>query len=469
MSNLRARLLRVLLAIGLSFALWAFVSFSQNPEATVTFSEVPLQTVGLQEGLVIVDVNGLPTLSLPLIDITLSTDQQQLAQLRPVDVRAVVDLSGRGPGEQLVPVNVQPTRSNLSFTVPENGVQPAIVPIRLEALRNRAVPIQLDVRGNLPFSFERGEPTISSGGTSVTTAEVAGPQSRVERVASLLAVANIEQLRATYLAPLTLTAVDAAGEEVDGLRITPATITVEIPINPVVGLKLVPVAPAIVGQPAPGFVVTSVTVEPPLIALTGSSGPLDDVEQLRTAPVNLDGANADLVRSVDIIFPDDTSPRVNEPDVVRVTVRVAPVALPFQVTLPAAVNLVGLGAGLQSGVNPQVITVTLNGSSGALSSLSQAQLRAAVDVSGLGPGTYQLPVSIDLPEGVSLAGAAPEVTVNLRFPPAPTGTPEPTDTPERPTATGEPTPTTEPPTPTTEPPTPTPTTEPATVTPSPNP
>jgi len=95
MSTLRARLVRVLLAIGLSFALWAFVSFSQNPEDSITFSDVPLQTVGLQDGLVIVDANGLPTLALPTVDITLRTDQQQLATLRPVDVRAIVDLSGR--------------------------------------------------------------------------------------------------------------------------------------------------------------------------------------------------------------------------------------------------------------------------------------------------------------------------------------------------------------------------------------
>jgi YbbR domain-containing protein len=464
MSTLRARLVRVLLAIGLSFALWAFVSFSQNPEDSITFSDVPLQTVGLQDGLVIVDANGLPTLALPTVDITLRTDQQQLATLRPVDVRAIVDLSGRGAGEHQVPVNVQPTRSNLSFTVLGSGVEPAIVSIRLEALRSQATPIQLDVRGNLPFSFERGEPRISFGGQAVSAVEVEGPQSRVERVAAVLAVANIEQLRATYLAPLTLTAVDSAGQEVEGLRITPATVTVEIPINPVVGLKLVPVVPAVVGQPAPGFAVAGVTVEPPLIAVTGGSGLLDAVSQLSTAALDLAGARADVTRAVPIVFPENISRSENEPDVVRVSVRVVPVDLPFQVTLPAAVSLSGLGAGLQATLTPQVVTITFTGSSAALDAFSQTPLRASVDVSGLGPGTYQLPAIVTLPENVSLAGEAPEVTVSLRFPPAPTSppstsTPEPTDTAERPSPTGEPaspTPTPEPPTSTPEPPTPTP-------------
>lgn len=447
MSNLRATLLRVSLAAGLSFALWAFVSFSQNPEATITFSDVPLQAVGLEPGLLIVDANGLPSQALPSVDITLSTDQQQLARLRPVDVRAVAELSGLGSGEHIVPVNVQPTRANISFTVPEGGAEPSVVPIRLEQLSAREVPIDLEVRGNLPFSFERGAPRISFGGEQIDAVRVEGPQSRVERVVGARASANIEQLRATYLGPVSLVAIDAGGQPVEGVGVSPATVTVEIPINPVVGLKLVPVQPAIVGLPAPGFEVTGVLVEPPLIALAGSSGPLDDVEALDTAPVNIGDARATVVRSVEIVFPDNTSPRPGEPDTARVTVRIAPIALPFQVELPVAVTLTGLGPGLQFSVSPQVITATLSGTSDALAGASQAPPRATVDVSGLGPGGYSLPVAIELPPGVALVGDPPQVQVALRFPPTPTeAPPDATDTPE-PGATDTPEPAQEPPSP----------------------
>jgi len=118
-----------------------------------------------------------------------------------------------------------------------------------------------------------------------------------------------------------------------------------------------------------------------------------------------------------------------------------------------------------------VVTTTLTGTSAALVGLGQAQLRATVDVNGLGPGTYDLPVSVALPPGVSLVGDPQRVQVTLRLPPAPTatpvaptptgslaptGSPGPTDTPERPTETAEPptsTPTAppQPPTPTPEP------------------
>jgi YbbR domain-containing protein len=468
MSNLRTSLMRIFLAVGLSFALWAFVSLSENPEATVTFSDVPLQAVGLEPGLVIVDPNGLPTQALPPVDITLSTDQQQSTRLRPVDVRAVVDLGGLGFGDHIIPVNVQATRANLSFNVPEDGVEPSAVPIRLEQLSEHQVPLDLEVRGNLPFSFERGDPSVTFGGQQIESVRIDGPESRVERVVSARASANIEQLRATYLGPVTLVPVDAAGVPVEGVTVSPATVTVEIPINPVVGLKLVPVQPVVVGLPAAGYEVTGVRIEPPLIALTGSSGPLDAVDALTTAAVEIGGARETVVRSAEIIFPENTAPRPGESEQARITVEIAPLAMPFQVELPVAVALTGLGPGLQFSVNPQIVTVALSGSSGAIAALSQSPPRATVDVSGLDPGGYRLPVNLALPQGVTLVGDPPAVQVTLRAPATPTEAPEATVTaaPAGPSPTpgpAGPSPTAGPaePTPTPEPPEPTPTGGPA--------
>lgn len=448
MSSIRATLLRVALALGLSFAMWAFVSFSQNPEETVTFPEIPLETTGLADGLVLVDSNGLPSSSLPLVSVSLRTDSEQLASLRPVDFRAIADLTGLGSGEHIVPVNVRTTRSNISFELVAGGVEPSAVPIRLEQQSSKQVPIDVEVRGNLPFSFESGTPRVTSGGSPIESVEVTGPQSRTERVAGARADANIEQLRATYLAPLTLTAIDAAGQAIEGVRLDPGTVTVQIPINPVVGLKLVPIEPAIAGLPGAGYEVRGVLVEPPLIALTGSSGSLDAVEVLATGPVNIAGATGDVVRTVQILFPQNTAPRPGEPASARVTVQVDPLSLPFQAQLPAQVSLAGVGAGLSASVSPQVLIVTLTGTSESLAGLAQAPLRASVDAGGLGPGAYTLAAAVQLPDGVTLVGDPPTVQVTLRAPQATPTPAAPDEGDDAPTPTpgeeGAPTPTAEP-------------------------
>ncbi len=427
MTTLRASLLRIMLALSLSFAIWAFVSFSQNPEETVTFPDMMITTDSLDAGLVIVDSNGLPNQALPTVNVTLRTDRQQLTALRPTDIRVVTDLKGLGPGEHIVPVSVQGTRSNVSFQPVPSGLEPAAVTIRLEQLSTQQIPVKVEVQGNLPFSFERGEPTVSRAGVSLTTVQVLGPQSRVARVTVVQATANIEQLRATYLTALSLEAIDAGGQTIEGVRLDPTTVTVQIPINPVVGLKLVPVTPIIVGLPAAGYEVRSVVVEPPLIALAGSSGPLDTIEVLTTTALDLNDARATLSRVVTVNFPAGTSPRTGEPNAVRVTVRIAPLALPFQLQLPAQITVTGMGAGLTVVANTPFVNLTVTGSTEMLAGLAQTPLPATVDVSGLGAGSYTLPVKATLPKGFRLVGDPPTVQVTLALPVATSTLPPPTE------------------------------------------
>ncbi|WP_202976757.1 YbbR-like domain-containing protein [Candidatus Oscillochloris fontis] len=426
MTSLRSTVLRALLAFGLSFALWAFVSFSQNPEELVPFEGLTPQVVGLHSNLVIVDANGMPNVTLPTINVTLRTDRNQRTELRPVDIRTVVDLSGFDAGEHIVPINVQATRSTISFTLPNDGVSPSAIPIRLERLISHTVPIDLKVVGNLPFSFERGEAQISAAGQAIDRVTVSGPQNRVERVVGVQTTANVEQLRASYQAPLGLTAVDANGQVVDGVQMNPSTVNVRIPITSVVGLKLVPVQASIAGLPDAGYTITGVKIDPPLIALTGSSGPLDAVAVLLTEEIDIQGAYTPLVRQADIIFPAGTSPQVGEPTSVQVTILIAPISQSFQVVLPAEVQLINIGNGLLASATPVVVSLDLTGSSALLNQLAQQTLVARVDLGGLGPGSYELPVLINLPSGVQLVGVPPSVTVVVRIPTvSPTETPLP--------------------------------------------
>lgn len=429
MNGVRSIVLRAFLAFGLSFALWLFVSFSENPEETARFEDLTLQIVGLAEDMVIVDANGLPTTSFPSVDVTLRTDRRQRSELRPVDIRVVADLSNLGPGDHLVPINVQPTRSNLSFSVPAGGIEPSAIDIRIEPVETVTVPIRLEIVGSPPFSFERGDPEIRYNGNLIDTVTVSGPQSRVVRVAAVRTVANIAQLRASYVAPLNLTPVDNNNQSVEGVQVRPATVTVVIPINPVVGLRLVPVSPIIIGSPAPGFAVTDIKVDPPLITLTGSSGPLDAINLLQTEAIDIANARETVVRIVPLIIPTGTSPAQGESNAVRVTVEITPITLPFQVRLPVKIVIDGLENGLLVTVSPEVVEITFAGTSTQLNALAAMPLEATINVSGLAPGAYQFPVQPLLPDGVSIVGEAPTVTVVIIPEPTPTSTPSPSPEP----------------------------------------
>lgn len=76
------------------------------------------------------------------------------------------------------------------------------------------------------------------------------------------------------------------------------------------------------------------------------------------------------------------------------------------------VTIRNAGAGVQAVVVPSRTTVTLRGSREELSALQDNEVLALVDLTGLGPGQYRLPVHVDVPSTVQLAKTSPE-TVNV--------------------------------------------------------
>jgi YbbR domain-containing protein len=450
---LRSTGLRLVLALGLGFSLWVFVSYSVNPDRRIPFDNVPVIIEGLSPGLLVVDKEGLRTSPQP-VDVTVEADAATFQEVRASDLHAFVDLQGLGPGEHAIPINVRTTRPSigrLSFSI-----DPEFLPIRIEQEVTKTVPITVEVAGIVPFSYEQGKPSTTFNNRLVTEVVVRGPQSRVDRVVLTQAIANIDRLTANYRSPRPLEALAANGEPVEGVEIEPQSILVEVPIISSAGIKRVPVVPQVSGDPASGFIVNGVSVEPRFVDLTGSTGPLERVQSITTLDVSVNGASQTFSQTIALDTPPNTILRADQPTNAVVTVEIAPIDRSFQVTLPVPVRVVNVDDGLQVSFNPTVVNITLSGPATRLEALDAGSLQAVISGRELDPGTHTVVPTIALPEGITLVGEGPRVTLSLLPPPTPTPTPEPTpsDVPPTdvpPTETPEPTPV--PPTPTALPPT----------------
>jgi YbbR domain-containing protein len=420
---LRSTGLRLALAIGLGLALWVFVTYTRNPDLNTSFDSVPVNITGLSPGLVVVDNDGMPRNSLPPVKVTVEADADTLKNVQQSTLQAYVDLSGLGPGEHQAEVLVAPNRQDLKRL--SYSVEPVFLPVRIDQEITRTVPLTVEVSGIVPFSFERGQAQATVQGRQVTSADVRGPQSRVDLVKLVRATANIDRITANYNSSRPLEAIGDDGSVVDGVTVYPTSVIVQVPITSSAGIKRVPVVPQVSGRPASGYIVTGVSVEPQFVRLTGSSGPLDSVMSISTAGVDIGEATRTISRSVPLQPPANTGLASGEPDTAIVTVQIAAIARPFQVRLPATVQAVDVPSGLLVSLSPQVVQVTLVGTIAPLAAVDQSALEGTVSLRGLGPGTYTIVPSFKLPAQVSLAEPTPKVTVVLRVPPSPT----PVDTP----------------------------------------
>ncbi|HEU5099226.1 MAG TPA: CdaR family protein [Roseiflexaceae bacterium] len=432
MSSLRLQGLRLLLSIGLAFALWIFVSYTQNPDQRSAFEGVPVDIDGLAPGLLVVDKEGLPKTNRPTVDISVEGDEATIQTVRQSDLRAFVDLSGLAAGEHSnVPVIVERNRSGLARLTLTSD--PAFLSFRLEQEITRTVPLTVEVTGSVPFSFEKGQPSLTQDGRPLNSVLVRGPQSRVERVSLARVVADIDRLTANYSSTRSVELLSQDGEVIAGVTAEPASANVLVPIASSAGIKRVPVVPRLVGTPGNGQIVSSVSVDPQFVQLTGGSDALNGIERIETFDVDIAGATRAISRTVGLRVPANTSLASGEPIEATVLVQVQSIGRPFQLTLPAPIQVTDPPNGLLVSLSPTSVQVKLAGDAAALGAFDPGTLQGTVSARSLSEGSYAVAPNFQLPPGITLAEPPPKVTVTLRRPPTPQPTePSATETPEAP-------------------------------------
>lgn len=177
--------------------------------------------------------------------------------------------------------------------------------------------------------------------------------------------------------------------------------------------KTVTVAPSIEGQPAPGYFIERVVVDPPEVEVIGPESALRQLTTAVTEPVELDGATATVAETVTVGVP-ESSARLRTPRTARVTVNIAPVRSERTMS-GVPVRMRNLRAALSARATPTSVTVTVRGADDILQAVTTDDLHAAVDLSGLGPGRYTLDVRMSTPRVIGFVRVVPpQVLIVIR-------------------------------------------------------
>jgi YbbR domain-containing protein len=181
------------------------------------------------------------------------------------------------------------------------------------------------------------------------------------------------------------------------------------------GSKYVPLTPNIQGSLAFGYDLTSHSLTPTQVTVDGPAKLLDQVAELNTDIIDLDGKDADFSVIVSILNRDPLlTIRGNGMTEFRGFVR-SRVAVRNFSALP--IVLEGLGAGLLPEAGASSGNVRISGSQTELDSFIPPRLFLSVDCSQIsGEGVYTLPVKVNLPPSLSLVRVEPqEITVAVNM------------------------------------------------------
>ncbi len=392
-----------LLSLALAGSLWVFVTDQDDPETTRRVpGSIPVECVNIPLG----KADAPPCLETKSVTIRVRAADSVLNDLTADDFTATADLAEATTDVVSIPVRIESKQARVDVV----DVTPSQVTVRLEDVTFRTVPVQTKLVGTPPRGFEAGEFTVAPEAAIIT-----GPDSLVARVQAVEADVNLTGVRTSFEQTLILQARDEQGGNVLGINIEPETAVVTAEIEQLEFSSAFVVQPEITGVPATGFSVTAIEVQPPLINVTGPASvfqTIDPIDGIGTAPISIDGASADVVRTVAIQLPQGAS--VDQEQVtVRVVIRPTVAALTFEVP----VNVMNVGSGLTPVFDQAIVRVTVTGSLVQLAGVSVESIAATLNLEGLDAGTHTVQVDVQ-PSGdldVILV-APPEIVVNLSSP-----------------------------------------------------
>ena len=427
------RLATFLLAFILAIIVWVVAVQRENPIVTIIIAGVPVSIQNHPSDLVFAEQQpGLPT----TVDVRVRGPQGTLNTLTPSDFTAIIDLSDAKPGTQEIPIRVNTNVANVKIL----NVYPEVVVVQLVRKVAKETPVVANLIGNPPFGFIASTPIITP-----TKVLVKGPEPKVNKVVRAEIAVRLTDAREDVKITDYVTLRDENGLVVSGLDVEPPTVSVLVPIEQRQGFAEKTILPKIKGQPAPNYRITGITVEPTTVTLFGDPDTLKEMPPfVETEPVDISGATEDVEARAFLILPSSVAMVGNQAVVVHV--HIEPIEGSLTMTLRPVIQGLNPDLAVES-VSPETIDVILQGPLPTLLSLTaDVNVRAVLNLSGLGEGAHTVIPVLILPEGVTVQTVLPEsVQVTIIAKPAPTSTPtEPvlrSSTPTPSPATPSPTPT----------------------------
>lgn len=374
----------ILMALILSLVVWVVAVSTTDPNTEVTYvNPVTVQLLGLDPELV---QTGQVTTQ---VSITINAPQsvhQHLAN-DPSLIQAVVNLSGLGAGthelKPVITINAGPTKIS--------RVAPETLSYTLENLITRSFEIELRQTGVLSIGFEAQGLKPES-----TQVQVTGPESQVAHITRVVGQVSMTNLIATTNQVIELEPLDARGNKISGVNLSPLHISVEIPIRQLANYRNVVVNIVTTGQIARGYFLTGITANPPSITVYATDPKAAQAmpEYIETMPLDLTGQSESFETKAVFNIPAGIDVVGNQE--ATIAVGIAPRMDTIQV-LDLPIQAVNLPAGMRVTFTPALVDIYVSGPMILLEKITSGSIKITIDLAGMTPGNYQLPpvVTID--------------------------------------------------------------------------
>ena len=267
-------------------------------------------------------------------------------------------------------------------------ITPSTLEVDIEPMDTRVVPVNVELQNQDEDKYYY---VVSQSNPSQLT--ISGASSVVQRIAQAQALVNVEGMTTGRNVSVKYALLDEEGNEVTQLVSKPtSSVMVGLSIDPIARLSVdASIETATTGTLPDGYRITRVEVQPETITVAGDPSLLGELDVLTFEQVNVTGRTQSF----------STVATVNALDAMKyVSTRQVTVTVYIEEESQVArfenvkLSVTGLREGCAAELSDETVRVKATGAYSEMGQLTESHLLADVDLTGLTPGEYDLPVQV---------------------------------------------------------------------------
>ncbi|MCE5200900.1 MAG: hypothetical protein LLF78_00075 [Synergistaceae bacterium] len=376
--QLHTKLFLYSVSIIISVFIWAFVAWNGNTDGTRSMS-VQIQYNNLPRGYSMFNKTR-------TVQLKLAGRINALSRLEPNDVTAQVDLQGLQIGKYSLPIKIDaPSHVRI------RSWDPLTAEVEIYRHVERTIPITWKVDGEPPEGM-----VIASVDIKPAEAILSGPETDVLTVQAVNAVIPADKLKTSgqLRVPLKIFGVDEGRS--DRFTLVPLYVNASVSLERETVGEMVPVKVSVIGEPADGFQIDSVTVVPDHVTISGRPTAVQKMQSLVLPPVDITGLDQDLQLMLPL-RPGDIDPdlEITGPDRAKVEIRIRK-KMAVKNYYNVGIMIEGNTPGKEWKISPESVNITIEGTQLALESLQGGNVPCElyIDVSNIVSRKVELPVLV---------------------------------------------------------------------------
>jgi len=311
-------------------------------------------------------------------------------------VELVANAHGLTPGKHIIQVAAL-GMPNASYTI-----SPATIIVDVEKRVSIRREVHVLISGSPAAGYQAGSPS-----TDLTNVSISGSPASIQQVASVSASISLSGITRPVSKLVNLVALNAQGEPVSGVSLSPQVAVVTVPI--LTAKQTLRVLPQVVGNPALGFSVAGVSLLPGQIDLlevpSDANAPADI-----TIPVNVEGMTKTQTITVTVPVVGDTKA---SPATIQATIQIEPSQARVFAQVPIGVTNLANGQTVKL-IGKTKVDVSIVGPASIVSQMTAADIQVYIVGNRLTASDTTATLDVVLPQWVTATQmSAAKVSVNV--------------------------------------------------------